>query len=195
MSTKVHYRPWVGKNYENGKLYGKRIMILGESHYGKELGEVNDTTSQVIEEAEFQHLYTTRFLRMVPPAVMGYSSSDSLTHEQRKEFWDSVLFYNYIQESVNGGPRGSRTNKQWSDAVEPFLEVINQYKPEIILVFGVGIGNNLTRKNAVNKDIKGLKAVEYTLNEGIKSIAVAVRHPAGGMSYKEVHNVVDKILK
>jgi len=190
--TAIHFSPWIGDDYEKANLYGKRILILGESHYGKEQGNISETTSLVIKEAEFQKLYTTRFLRMVPPAVLGYSYADAVTHQQRKDFWNNVMFYNYIQESVNTG-RGKRTKKQWQNSIDAFFEVINTHKPEIIFVFGVGIGNNLSRKNAESKNINGLRAVEYTLEGGGKSIAVVVRHPSGGMSYKEVHNVIEKL--
>lgn len=27
------FQPFVGKNYANGGIFGKRIMVLGESHY------------------------------------------------------------------------------------------------------------------------------------------------------------------
>ena len=30
---KVHFLPWIGKDYQNGGIFGKRILVLGESHY------------------------------------------------------------------------------------------------------------------------------------------------------------------
>lgn len=27
------FEPWIGENYENGGLYGKKILALGDSHY------------------------------------------------------------------------------------------------------------------------------------------------------------------
>ena len=29
----INFRPWVGKNYDSGLFCGKKILILGESHY------------------------------------------------------------------------------------------------------------------------------------------------------------------
>ena len=31
---KLTFLPFVGKNYNNGGMFGKRIMVLGDSHYG-----------------------------------------------------------------------------------------------------------------------------------------------------------------
>ncbi len=38
----VNFRPWIGKNYYTTGYEGKRILVLGESHYcGNELEEGN----------------------------------------------------------------------------------------------------------------------------------------------------------
>ena len=33
MNSNIFFQPFVGKNYANGGIFGKQIMILGESHY------------------------------------------------------------------------------------------------------------------------------------------------------------------
>lgn len=33
MNRNIFFQPFVGKDYANGGIFGKRIMILGESHY------------------------------------------------------------------------------------------------------------------------------------------------------------------
>ena len=33
MSSNIFFQPFVGKDYANGGIFDKRIMILGESHY------------------------------------------------------------------------------------------------------------------------------------------------------------------
>lgn len=35
----VHYRPWVGKHYQDGGRFGKRVLVVGESHYTTWRGE------------------------------------------------------------------------------------------------------------------------------------------------------------
>ncbi len=33
MDRNIFFQPFVGMDYANGGIFGKRIMILGESHY------------------------------------------------------------------------------------------------------------------------------------------------------------------
>lgn len=33
MNSNIFFQPFVGKDYANGGIFGKRIMILSESHY------------------------------------------------------------------------------------------------------------------------------------------------------------------
>lgn len=33
MENNIFFTPYIGKDYANGGLFGKRVMVLGESHY------------------------------------------------------------------------------------------------------------------------------------------------------------------
>lgn len=33
MANNIFFQPFVGKHYADGGMFGKRILILGESHY------------------------------------------------------------------------------------------------------------------------------------------------------------------
>lgn len=35
-----YFEPWVGENYENGGTFGKKILVLGNSHYCNDLKTV-----------------------------------------------------------------------------------------------------------------------------------------------------------
>ena len=52
MNSNVKFKPWVGENYEKGILQGKKLMILGESHYcaNPETEATEDITIKVIED-------------------------------------------------------------------------------------------------------------------------------------------------
>ena len=55
MSVNVFFQPFVGKDYTTGGIFGKRIMVLGESHYCDEgctdCGNVDCTIPPMAEEA------------------------------------------------------------------------------------------------------------------------------------------------
>ena len=38
----IFFRPWIGDEYQAGLRYGKRVMILGESHYEWDADEKPD---------------------------------------------------------------------------------------------------------------------------------------------------------
>jgi len=110
----VNFRPWIGKKYNTTGYEGKRILVLGESHYcGNELGEgkrcfplckkenmLPDCFSQTEDVIKwYLSEYTgepfQRTFVCFERAVVGRE----LSQEEREEFWQSIMFYNYIQYS------------------------------------------------------------------------------------------------
>ena len=41
LSTLVKFTPWKGENYDESGFLGKKLLIVGESHYCKEEGNRN----------------------------------------------------------------------------------------------------------------------------------------------------------
>ena len=106
----VFFRPWIGKNYKQG-YKGKKLLILGESHYcdgiqdencpcGKvkkclQLSECNDFTSVVLNrffdykkgigEGERWMTTYTRFTNI----LLG----EQVSNAELMEFWDNIVFY------------------------------------------------------------------------------------------------------
>ena len=114
----VNFRPWVGKDYFSKGYKGKRILVLGESHYCNEQMEGGrcypicskekmredcfSQTEDVISDFVFYYSgnrYEQTFL-CFERAVAG----KELTQEEREEFWQSIVFYNYLQ-FCQEGPR------------------------------------------------------------------------------------------
>ena len=82
----VFFKPWVGRNYENGGIFSKKLLVLGESHYcggcnqcglkyGRECEEfTKDTVINYLngeEEAEFD-IYKAVTLSAV--GILGWYS-------------------------------------------------------------------------------------------------------------------------
>ena len=55
---------------------------------------------------------------------------------EKAEFWNSVAFYNYIQEVVGENPRDRPTDAMWEQAKQPFLQVIESLSPDIVVILG-----------------------------------------------------------
>jgi hypothetical protein len=66
------------------------------------------------------------------------------------EFWQSVVFYNYVQVPMSGS-RKSPTAEDFADGVVPFFEVLAAYQPDLVIVWGKRLWEHLpdggTRSN------------------------------------------------
>lgn len=113
MNSNIFFQPFVGKDYANGGIFGKRIMILGESHYCDESctdcgdcqlhRECMNFTQQVLgdylnENKERQNWMRT-FLKF-ERSLVGEETDLAM----RLKIWNSVIFFNYLQVAM-GGPR------------------------------------------------------------------------------------------
>lgn len=183
----VHFKPWVGDNYNSPSLNSIKIMILGESHYGVEDANNHNLTIECVQNFQTITHKKNRFFDMVCTGLLGYSNFGSVKEDERVSFWNDVIFYNFIQEYVNDGPRGKRTKKQWNDGVTPFLEVLNEYKPDLVIAFGFGVANNLPEAPLIKYSNQEFR--KYKIDCEKEIFQCAVKHPAGGLSYSDLHRV------
>ena len=132
-----HFLPWVGKNYNSQK---KRLMILGESLYGfqdvkKWLSSATEYTLKKVVKGEIK----LRFFTTITKIALDKTEVNAA---EIKEFWNRVMFYEYIPESL--GKQGNRPNKeQFKNGYKPFIKVLDKYKPDYILVCGLQLWNNI----------------------------------------------------
>lgn len=178
--SKASFEPW--KPPGDPHFNGIRLLIVGESHYDE--GEppppdqMASFTSDVVirwgAKAEgyqrfFGNIYATF------NADGAHWSSDEF-----KRFWNSVYFYNYVQSFVPGGPGERPTAKQFSDSAEPFHAVLDDIKPEAIVVMGRRVWKSMTERNAekVDYDKDGLGAIYRYQYDGGSCLAGHTYHPS-----------------
>jgi hypothetical protein len=152
----VYMNPWVGKFYSKKGYFNKKILILGESQYCNEcgpdgcyasIGNKCDSRTEIIERylkyfregsSDFEKWFNTytKFAN-----IFVGKKCDGKT---KALFWDSVLFYNYVQENI-AGPRVSPTWEMFNnnDNKEAFFEVIKKYDPDAIFTWGQRLWYNL----------------------------------------------------
>jgi hypothetical protein len=196
MNSVVKFKPWVGENYETGIHQGKKLMILGESHYcaNPETEATEDITIKIIEDLldpfseheGYKNTYT-KFAK----AVVG---EKQFSDETKKEFWQHVIFYNYVQTAISGA-RVSPTTEQFRNSEQAFFEIISQYQPNLIIVWGKRLYNNLPQQGTQLPDLQisqGIYAGEssevwsYTI--GGKTIALLpITHPSASMFELQYH--------
>ena len=140
----IRFIPWVGTDYRQG-INGQRIMALGESHYCAHPEEaVPNLTIQIIQDLldplsgheGYKNTYT-KFER----ALAG----KALSAEEKQIWWNKVLFYNYVQTPISGA-RIAPTDAEFQSSEKAFFEVLAQYRPDRILVWGNRLYNHLPQK-------------------------------------------------
>lgn len=144
MENNIFFLPFIGKYYAKGGLFGKRTMILGESHYCDggccDCGNcrlcrqcakfTQDILRDFLDERKERQNWMRTFVKFERSLV------EKMTDwALRRKKWDSVMFYNCLQVAMTG-PRKAGTSAQYKQAVNAFFEVIDKYEPECIIVWG-----------------------------------------------------------
>lgn len=201
----VNFKPWIGKNYLSLGLGGKRILVLGESHYCTDCEkcerkvmseECHAFTENIINSYVYNYSgekYEQTFL-CFERALAG----KVLTQEEREALWNSLAFYNYIQIAQTG-PRQELVNSPESEPA--FLEVLEELAPDAIIVWGRRLYNTLPDWNGLHstlKEIDGYQADVWTYDIDGKNIpALAVDHPSclRGKDWEFWHKVIKTFLE
>lgn len=196
MNSNVKFKPWVGENYEKGILQGKKLMILGESHYcaNPETEAIEDITIKVIEDLlnplseheGYKNTYT-KFAK----SVVG---EKQFNEETKKDFWQHVIFYNYVQTAISGA-RIAPTAEQFKNSEQAFFEVLSQYQPDLIIVWGKRLYNHLPQQGKQLADLQisqgkysgeSSEVWSYTIEN--KTIALLpITHPSASMYELQYH--------
>lgn len=191
MSTIFH--PWVGQNYRSGGIFPKKIMVLGDSHYGSE--PKSWLTQMVMEWYLDQRIprepWMNTFLKF-ERSLVGHET----TPEESKEIWNSVMFYNYLQVLLSG-PREEGTPKQYKDSEGSFWLMVYSNSPDVIIVWGKRLWKYLpwdlwTECDPVVVDGYEVDNGYYTLCGGKKVRVVCVYHPSVGYSWDFWHKVISR---
>lgn len=145
-SHHVKFIPWVGPNYMASKN-GSRIMVLGESIYcctpytctnPNCCNQVIDIVTKQIKIQEKNRFYTS--------VAKLCSQYEAFNLSEKIKFWNSVVFYEFIQVSVGTKQQQRPTTKMWEDAKIPFMEVFSNFLPDIVYVTGKELTQNFLNK-------------------------------------------------
>lgn len=208
-SDKVKFYPWIGENYKNGVVgyyengiiqygesegEGKKILVLGESHYCYDESEaIPELTNDIIKdliapESEWEP-YKNTYTKFIK-SLTGYI--DELDDEVKKEAWQHIAFYNYVQEPITG-PRIAPSKEDFSNSVVAFEEILDKLNPDLVIIWGKRLYNNLPQDlvNYKGDNLEDLEAkiydylfedIEIWSYKGEKLIVfLPIVHPAAAM--------------
>jgi hypothetical protein len=193
----VKFLPWVGARYSDG-FAGKRTLILGESHYKwKGIADINQWRSitQTLVQEQCDGHYRKAFWTKTAKAFLGHCP----TLEEKRTFWSSVAFYNYVQESAGDAPRIAPRMESWASSQEAFKEVLISLNPDFVLILGYRLAANL-RVFLIERgeDILGAESVatyKIATGSGTRCIGYPIKHPSSGFDGGAWHPYIMKALE
>ncbi|TFU91868.1 hypothetical protein E4T81_13880 [Barnesiella sp. WM24] len=202
---KVFFKPWVGKNYDHGGIFKKKILVVGESHYctckicksicgSFELSPCEDINPDAEVNKYLSGQSNTTYKKFERSLKLVQ------TREESQAIWDSIVFYNYIQEALSN-PKSVPTTRQWKNAVEPFFEIINKYNPNLIVCWGQRLYNKMPFDRWIrNDDIpinnRKVRNGYYVLSKNYKALSVCINHPASwGYDCCEWRNIINYFIE
>ncbi len=204
-SRRVKIRPSVGRFYatSNG-VFQKKTLILGGSHYADDYDDPEVDNSEFTDEIVTQYLeggsgsWKSTFSKFIN-SVFGTEADQA----QREQFFESVAFYNYLQEIAGGhGTSASLYDYKDSRNFEAFCDVIEELRPEVVISWGAKVWNALPNEWTFGPAIKRTDIVtEPRLDVGIQDYPfqggtirlIGVKHPSGGFE-REGHHALFRQL-
>ena len=158
----IRFKPWVGDKYAigivgydaDGKIIygtenhiGKKVLVLGESHYCANpeaeatpfltINIIADLLNPDSEWEAYKNTYT-KFIK----SLIG--CEEYLTPQEKEKAWQHIVFYNYVQTPMSGA-RVAPTAEDFKNSEKAFFEVLQTYKPDVVIVWGNRLYNNLPK--------------------------------------------------
>lgn len=197
--AKINFLPWIGEHYYKTGFAGKRILVLGESHYCQNVSDASeDITRRVImdlfdstsEHEAYKNTYT-KFAQ----ALLGRGE---LSFADKELFWNSVAFYNYVQVPISG-PRVAPTRENFRNSEAAFFEVIEMLRPDIIIVWGHRLYNNLPNGGLQGDDLKApdgqwIETWRYFLSDRKEVKVIPIMHPSSFFSPEFWHKFLSVVI-
>ena len=203
----IRFNPWVGDKYSwgiigydtNGKVIygtasqlGKKILVLGESHYCANpeteatpfltINIIADLLNPDSEWEAYKNTYT-KFIKSLTGCV------DGLEQSVKEKAWQHIMFYNYVQTPMSGA-RVAPTAEDFKNSEKAFFEVLQTYKPDFVIAWGNRLYNNLPKGGKQLNDLNiatgrfaGNSTELWSYNVNDNSIPVMpITHPSTGYS-------------
>jgi len=177
----VRFLPWVGPRYSIGVKQGVRVLVLGESHYTRlKVDDSPELTRYVVQEhgvGDDRRAYFTQ----VAALLLGRRP---ISNDEKAKIWNSIAFYNFIQERVGPSARYRPTPEMWAHARRGLATVLAQCNPHLVIVTGLSLWSHLPEATPIStrylKNGRTLGSRGFLANDGRRRVpAVGIRHPRG----------------
>jgi hypothetical protein len=127
-----YFEPWVGSRYAVEGVFGLRLLIVGEAHYGKPSELRPSFTKDMISLLAQQNRF--RFYSVVRNLVLG--TRGWVCDAVRAAFWERVAFCNFVQAFPSDRPRIPPTPEMWRAGGPALAQTVTELSPQLVLVLG-----------------------------------------------------------
>ena len=205
-SEKVYFAPWIGKDYKNANYFGRRVLVLGNSHYCKKKDMENNRETYgecldcgcCLKRLRYECCYytidvvgydLTKTSWTALKVVSILDDANLLKNACYKTVRDSIAFYNYVQESLADGSSVPNSN-QCQNSESAFFEVLETLRPELVIALGTSHmfnkdmpNDNYENGNPISLEGRRIKHGFYSLKDGTRIHIVWIRHPSARGAY------------
>lgn len=148
-SSAVYFIPSVGPLYDSGLVEGKRVLILGESHYASDPEAValgRRCTTDCFDAYQTCGLWPgNRFWGKLQCIA---TRNTAPTAQESNSAWKRIAYANFVQEFVGDGPRQRPSPDQWKTGQRALTEIVHRLRPDAVLVLGHATWNHITEGQA-----------------------------------------------
>lgn len=173
---KLHWLPWVGKNYFDPQNEPK-LIIVGDSHYAWDEGseDENDGVRLMLENTDFTRQDVNKYGMLqgwwkegnkIQTRVKNLEKTLSIESENanaKRQFWERVCYFNILQKPLKSRSSIDRPPFQdFLDGWDVFYEVLDVLKPSYCLFNGVDASkhfySHLAKKfNYISEEERAIK--------------------------------------
>lgn len=181
--------PWIGQNYENGGLFGKRVLIVGEStHMGNNPYNPYNFWNSNIDMAKdhiagYKDTFRTKLMRV-------FLRAQGIERDLIEDFWHSVVFFNYYIPPLNK----ARQQPNKDQKHQPLAYRLSELKPDLVVALAYTRlwdkwlkepPENLSFAEAPKLSGARRQPKYIRLDDGYEVLSYGLIHPSGkGFSYK-----------
>lgn len=195
-----HFEPWIGKYYSRGFQAGRKLLLLGESHYD-ETGSASAPryTKETVLDFFVPDGATGKGNNFAGRVTRMLCTQAALTPADALMAWEQCAFANYIPVFVGTYARTPKTREHWELAHKMFPDLLRQLQPDRVLVLGHTVWNRIrygqweNLKWRVGDEVRGLWRFDV---DGKVALATKVWHPSlPRMSAQTMRTVLNALLE
>ena len=201
MYKSVFFEPWKGDNYEKEK---NKILIIGHNYPCNESCAVcPDCGNRTIHEKCIKvgsQAWLKEYLdgegdvqqrRTFTNFERSYYNKHDISKEESCTFWHKVAFYNYVQKASKSRI-GYMNKSDYDMSLNAFYEVLNQLKPNHIIVWGKVYGFIPIEKTYQKFEIDKIEYIYSTIDKNVKMLKI--HHPSMFYSWQKWGHVIECFL-